>query len=138
MRKTLFPDFADNFLGRDFLAGFMNDEIGITQPGVNIVEGKEDFRIEVAAPGLNKDDFKVELENKMLKISAEMEKKQEEENDHFMRREFNYSSFCRTFILPDTVDGEKIQASHSNGVLTLVLPKRDEAKVKPLKVIKVS
>ena len=137
--RSFLPSIVDDFFGRDYLpsSNLFDTQRGISMPSVNIVEGKEDFRIEVAAPGLEKDDFKIDLENNVLTISSEREEsseKQEDEN-RYMRREFCYSSFRRAFSLPNTVDADKIEANHKNGVLSIVIPKREEAKVKPAKQI---
>lgn len=138
-RRSFFPGIVDDFFGRDFLPGndLFDTQTGISMPSVNIVEGKEDFRIEVAAPGLEKDDFKIDLENNVLTISSEREEssEQQENDNRYMRREFCYSSFRRAFSLPNTVDADKIEANHKNGVLSIAIPKREEAKVKPAKQI---
>lgn len=138
-RRNFFPGIVDDFFGRDFLPGndLFDTQTGISMPSVNIVEGKEDFRIEVAAPGLEKDDFKIDLENNVLTISSEREEssEQQENDNRYMRREFCYSSFRRAFSLPNTVDADKIEANHKNGVLSIAIPKREEAKVKPAKQI---
>ncbi|HPM92242.1 MAG TPA: Hsp20/alpha crystallin family protein [Bacteroidales bacterium] len=107
-------------------------------PAVNIIESKDDYRIEVAAPGLDKADFRINIENNILTISAEKEEKQEEKDEKVMRREFNYSSFSRSFTLPDSMDTEKISARHKDGVLNVILPKKEEAKEKPARTIKIS
>ena len=137
--RNFFPGIADDFFGRNFLPGndLFDTQTGISMPSVNIVEGKEDFRIEVAAPGLEKDDFKIDLENNVLTISSEREDNNEQKKDdsRYMRREFCYSSFSRAFSLPNTVDADKIEANHKNGVLSIAIPKREEAKVKPAKQI---
>ena len=137
--RNFFPGIADDFFGRNFLPGndLFDTQTGISMPSVNIVEGKEDFRIEVAAPGLEKDDFKIDLENNVLTISSEREDSNEQKKDdsRYMRREFCYSSFSRAFSLPNTVDADKIEANHKNGVLSIAIPKREEAKVKPAKQI---
>ncbi len=132
------PSLVEDFFNGDWFPAFFDAEKKYSIPAVNIVEGKEDYRIEVAAPGLSKDDFKVNLENNMLTISSEKEEKHEESDEKVMRREFNYSSFSRCFSLPQTVNSEKIKASHKDGVLTVVVPKRDEAKEKPAREIKIS
>jgi HSP20 family protein len=106
-------------------------------PSVNIIEGKEDFRIEVAAPGLEKGDFKINLDNNVLTISSEKQDNREEKEERYMRREFSYTSFRRSFSLPQSVEGDKIAAAHNNGVLTISIPKREEAKVKPAKQIEI-
>lgn len=137
--RNFFSGIVDDFFGRDFLPSndLFDTQAGISMPSVNIVEGKEDFRIEVAAPGLEKDDFKIDLENNVLTISSEREEssEQKEDDNRYMRREFCYSSFRRAFSLPNTVDADKIEANHKNGVLSIAIPKREEAKVKPAKQI---
>lgn len=137
-RGTAFPGMADEFFGKDFLSNFFDTQTGISMPSVNIVEGKDNFRIEVAAPGLEKKDFKINLENNVLTISSEKEVKNEQTDDKYMRREFSYSSFQRSFALPNTVDAEKINANYKDGVLNLLIPKKEEAKEKPARTIKIS
>jgi len=132
------PSLIDDFFGRDLIGSFFNDQTGISMPAVNIVENADAFKIEVAAPGLEKNDFKIDLENNMLTISAEKEQNNEEKDFKYMRREFSYSSFKRSFSLPLTVDGEKIEAMHKDGVLMITLPKREEARPKPAKQIAIS
>lgn len=136
--KVLLPNIVDDFFGKDFMTNFFEPQTGISVPAVNIAENKESFRIEVAAPGLEKDDFKVEMENNVLSISCEKEKKNEVNEDHYMRREFSYSSFSRTFTMPETVDADKINASHKNGILEIVVPKKEEAKQKAKKQISIN
>lgn len=135
--RAFFPGIVDEFFGRDFLPNLFEFQTGINMPSVNIIEGKEDFRIEVAAPGLEKGDFKINLENNVLTISSEKEEKSEEKEERYMRREFSYTSFRRSFSLPQTVEAEKTTANHNNGVLTITIPKREEAKVKPAKQIEI-
>ena len=138
-KKSAFPSFVDEFFGGDlFPRFFFDNEKTFNVPAVNIIEGKEDFRIEVAAPGLEKKDIKIDLDNNVLTVSSEKENKVEEQDDKFMRKEFSYSSFTRSFALPESVDAEKISANHKDGVLTILVPKKDEAKVKPVKQIKIS
>ncbi|MEO1653238.1 MAG: Hsp20/alpha crystallin family protein [Bacteroidota bacterium] len=123
--KTLdrfFNDDLNTFVGRDFTHHV---------PAVNIKENDESFGIELAAPGLNKEDFKVNVENNVLTISAE---KKEEKTDKYNRREFAYSSFKRAFRLPKLVDGEKIKAEYKDGVLNISLPKKEEAKPKNIEI----
>jgi len=105
---------------------------------VNIIEGKSDFRIEVAAPGMDRKNFRVDLDKDILTISAEHKELDEEKNENYVRREFGFSSFKRTFTLPEMVDAEKIKASHKDGILTINIPKKEEAKVKPPKSISIS
>jgi HSP20 family protein len=107
-------------------------------PNANIAENDKDFRIDLAAPGLERKDFKVEVDNGILSISAEKEEESEEENKNFRRREFSYNSFRRSFSLPDNSVPDKIDAKYENGVLRLVIPKKEVSISKPVKEIKVS
>jgi HSP20 family protein len=138
-KRSAFPSIVDEFFSNDlFPKFFFESEKMSNMPAVNIIEGKDDFRIEVAAPGLDKKDFKIDLDNKVLTISSEKEEKMEEKEDTFMRREFSYSGFSRSFALPESINPEKISAKHKDGVLTITVPKREEAKVKPVKEIKIN
>lgn len=109
-------------------------------PAVNIKEHKDTFEIEVAAPGLTKKDFKVKIENDLLMISAEKTSKKEEKEEGYSRREFNYSSFNRSIALPESVNmDKKVDAHYENGILNIVLTKKDEYKVLPKsKVIEIT
>jgi len=138
-KRSSFPSLIDEFFGGDVLPGFFLDfDKRMATPAVNIIESKEDYRIEVAAPGLDKSDFKINIENNVLTISAEKEEKQEEKDESFVRREFNYASFSRSFTLPESMDTEKINAKHKDGVLNVIIPKKEEAKQKPARTIKIS
>lgn len=112
-----------------------------TMPRVNISETDEDFRVEMAAPGMKRDDFNVELDNDMLIISAEVRHSNEDgdgKDSSFTRREFSYESFRRSFYLPNTVEADKIKAKYEDGMLRLVIPKKEEAKRRPPRTIKIS
>ena len=115
-----------------------NFNTGISLPKVNIKEEADAYIVEMAVPGLKKSDFNLNLENNTLSISAEIEENKEEKNEGYTRREFGYSSFKRTFTLPETVEDSKIQAKYNEGILYLHLPKKEEAKQKPARSIKVS
>lgn len=136
--RRFFPSIVDEFFGRDFMPDLFESQTGVNMPSVNIIEGKDDYRIEVAAPGLEKKDFKINLENNVLTITSEKEEKSEEERERYMRREFSYSSFTRSFSLPQSVDTANITANHKDGVLMITIPKREDAKVKPAKQIEIS
>jgi HSP20 family protein len=136
--RSTWPNLVDEFFNGELFPRFMENETRYTLPAVNIIEGKEDFRIEIAAPGLNKEDFKINLENNVLTVSSEKEEKQEQKDEKVMRREFNYYSFSRSFTLPQTVNAEKIRAAHKDGILQVIIPKREEAKEKPSREIKIS
>ncbi|MEM6264636.1 MAG: Hsp20/alpha crystallin family protein [Bacteroidota bacterium] len=139
--RELFPSFSnmfDDFLTRDLFnhEGFTNSQV----PAVNISEHDDSFGIEVAAPGLKKEDFSINLDNNRLVISSEQKTETEEtkEDGTYTRREFSYSSFRRAFTLPDSVNTEGISATYEDGILHLTLPKREEAKVQPKRVIDIS
>ena len=97
-------------------------------PPVNITENKNDYMVSLAVPGMKKDDFKIDVDGNMLTINSEKEETKEEKDKKFTRKEYNYSSFSRSFTLPDEVNKEKIEAHYEDGVLKLVLPRKEEAK----------
>ena len=139
LRNSRFlPGFSDDFFGKDFMTDVFDSSANKTIPEVNVLENGDSFKIEVAAPGLDKKDFKIDLNNNVLTISSEKEAKNEDEKENYIRREFSYSSFQRSFSLPESVDQEKIKANHKDGILRIEIPKRDEAKEKPKKEIKIS
>ncbi len=141
---TLVRSFAPTF--PSVLQNFFNDfeHVAPTHhnsfPAVNVLEDENSFKIELAAPGLKKEDFKINVHENVLTISAEQKTESEESksNGKYTRKEFNYSSFKRSFTLPKTVDGEKIVASYNDGVLGLELPKKEEAKPKEPRLIEVA
>ena len=137
------PSLFEDFLTRDWLdSSLANWRVpGATLPAVNVVETNDDFKIEVAAPGMKRNDFKVELDNNVLTISSAREDKAEEKdaNGNYTRREFSYQSFQRSFSLPENkVLGDKITARYTDGILHVTVPKSEDAKVKPAKQIAVS
>ncbi|MGF1584011.1 MAG: Hsp20/alpha crystallin family protein [Bacteroidales bacterium] len=138
-RRSSMPAIVDDFFGRDMLSNFFDDfQTGISVPAVNIIEGKDDFRIEVAAPGLDKKDFTIDVKNNVLFITSEKRNEDEQNGEKYMRREFSYSSFKRSFSLPNSVDSDKIKATHKDGVLSIQIPKKEEAKEKPPKQIQIN
>jgi HSP20 family protein len=107
-----------------------------TLPAVNIKDTPEQFVVEVAVPGMDKKDFKINLKDNMLVISSERRKEEEEVEGNYTRREYSYQSFCRSFTLPDNiVDSDKISAKYENGELQITIPKREEAKPKGPRMI---
>jgi HSP20 family protein len=112
-------------------------DLAIRVPSVNITENDKDFKIELAAPGLERKDFKVEVENGMLCISSEKEEESKEEKKNYTRKEYSYKGFSRSFTLPDNCMPEKILAKYDNGVLNITLPKKEVTVSKPAKEIKV-
>jgi len=185
-------DAFDDLFGRDFtsffgrdLSEFFHRNPGMAMPAVNIQENENNFQIELAAPGLRKEDFKINVEHNMLTISAEQESRREEapnqpqnqqagnvsagkkrgqeetssgeaqsvaqaqpstamqaqgkqQMQRYTRREFSYSSFQRSFTLPETVDAEKISANYQNGILTVVVPKREKQQTRLSRNIEIS
>ena len=137
------PSLLNDFFTDDwFNSSLMNwRSEGASLPAVNVKETNDDFMIEVAVPGMKRDDFKVELDNNVLTISSSKEDSREEKARHgeYTRREFSYQSFQRSFSLPESrVDGGKISAKYTDGILYVTVPKREEAKVKPARQIAVS
>ena len=116
-----------------------NSTTNTTIPAVNIRETAENFEVEMAAPGMKKDDFRIELDGNNLTISSEHENQDEvKEGERYTRREFSYQSFQRSFTLPrDVVDVDQINAKYENGVLHLLIPKKEEAKQKPPRTIEI-
>ena len=94
--------------------------------------------VEMAVPGLKKSDFHIELDNQVVSISTEAKEEQERQEENYTRREFGYSSFKRSFTLPESVDEEKINATYNEGILSIHLPKKEEAKQRPARSIKIS
>lgn len=136
--RTAWPNLVEEFFNGDLFPRFFDNETRQSLPAVNIIEGKDDYRIDVAAPGLNKEDFKINLENNVLTVSSEKEEKQEEKDEKVMRKEFSYYSFSRSFTLPQTVNADKIKAMHKDGILQVIIPKKEEAKEKPSREIRIS
>ena len=134
------PSLLEDFFSRDWADSTLaNRTNGFSLPAVNVRETNDDFILEVAAPGMKREDFKVELDNNVLTISSNREEKQEDQNyENFTRREFSYQYFQRSFSLPENkVVGDKISARYVDGILHITVPKKDEAKVKPVKQISI-
>lgn len=127
LKDNWIPGVFDNFLGSNLMNDRFNNNYSVSLPSVNIIEDKEEFRIDLAAPGLSKKDFAIDIHNKVLTISSESKNENEENRGNYMRREFYFSSFKRSFSLPETVDPDKIKASHQNGILSVHIPKKKEA-----------
>jgi HSP20 family protein len=141
---TLFPSLPsllEDFFARDWADSTLASRpFSSTLPAVNVQETNDEFVIEVAAPGMKRDEFKVELDNNVLTISSHREEQQDnsQQGGNYTRREFNYRYFQRSFTLPEkAVDGEKIAARYADGILHITVPKRDEAKLKPIKQISI-
>jgi len=107
-------------------------------PAVNVAEDENKFQIEFAAPGLTKSDFSINLERDVLTVKSEKENSNEESKSNYTRKEFSYSSFQRSFTLPEIADGENIKAGYKDGILSIEIPKKEEAKAKPAKEIEIA
>ena len=128
-----FNGFLDDFINDDFSVGNTKNN----QPSVNVKENHDNYVLEVAAPGFDKADFNIDVDKNLLTISGDKESETEEESKGYTRKEFSYASFERTFTLPETVNVDDIAGKYENGILSIVLPKKVEAK-EPKKSIKVS
>ena len=108
-----------------------------TLPAVNVKETDDDFQLELAVPGLNKEDFNVKVEEGVLTISAERKNEETEQKEGYTRREFRYANFTRRFTLPESADETTIAAIYTNGILAVTLPKKEEAKPQPARLIEI-
>ena len=127
------PSILDDFINLDW--NYNRHTISV--PAVNIKELDTHFEIELAIPGKNKNDFEIEIEDGLLSISSSFNQEDKSDNSKSARIEFDYDSFKRTFIIPDSVDSSKIEATYKGGILKISLSKRDEALPEPKKLIKV-
>ena len=128
------PTFFNDFFDNDWMM-----KTNATAPAINVVESDKDYKVEVAAPGMKKEDFNIHLgDNNELIITMEQKNENKEEHKKYLRREFAYSKFQQSFILPDDVEKEKISASVTDGILTIDLPKHaPEEKAKVNRVIEI-
>lgn len=129
VKKGWSSPFSNKFLTDFFNADKLFDEDDFLKvermPAVNIVENDTTFEVEVAVPGMKKEDFKVEVKDGMLIISAEKEEKKEEVKKNYTRKEFSVSAFSRMFTLPENVKESEIDAEYKNGVLHMIIPKKE-------------
>jgi len=135
------PSNLDNFFNAFFDTGLpeISKADGLSKnPAVNVVESDDNFRIEVAVPGLNKKDFNIDIDKDVLTISAKKEVETKKEEGDYKLREFGFTEFKRVFHLPETVDSNNVKANLKNGILSLILAKKETAKKPPLRKIKVA
>jgi HSP20 family protein len=135
IRRTFSP-FLSNLFDDEFFPVLTNRTSSM--PAVNIKESDKDFILELAVPGIDKKDLKIDINDDVVTISSESRSEKEEDNDGYKRKEFSYSTFCRSFYLPENVNRDKIQASYKDGILKVELPKQEEDKNKISKQIKIS
>jgi len=143
--KTL-PKLINDFFETDFFSrpGFLDfnmdfpfNRLSTSMPSANIIEMDGEYKLEMAAPGLEKKDFKIEVDNGLLTISSEKKEEKKEEKKNYRRQEFSYQSFSRSFRLPENSVSDKIDAHYENGLLTLTLPKKEKTPTKAKKEIKI-
>ena len=139
--ENYLPSFFERFLNNDLadwnLTNFSGTNTSL--PAVNVKETNDEFVIELAAPGMEKKDFKINFKNNVITISSEKEDKKEEKKDNYTRREFSYQSFQRAFTVPENaIMSDKIEATYNSGILEIKLPKREEVKPEPEREIKIS
>ncbi|MCK0133224.1 Hsp20/alpha crystallin family protein [Arenibacter sp. S6351L] len=140
-RKSNLPMWSlfDDIFDREWPSVFsQNFNTGMSLPMVNIKETADDYFVEMAVPGLKKSDFNIVLDNQVLSISTETEEQNDLKEENYTRREFGYASFKRSFTLPETVDEGKIKAKYNEGILSIHLPKKEEARQKPARSINIS
>jgi HSP20 family protein len=123
-RGPFFNDVFDSILNDSFLG----DKLVARIPAVNIAETENEFQVELAVPGLKKEDFKINLDKNILTVSSEKKTENVEEGKKFSKREYSYNSFSRSFTLPESADHSKIEADYTDGILTLTIAKKEEAK----------
>ena len=137
INRNYVPAYWDDFFNDRFFKQINTSGSQSHSPAVNVIEDEKSYRIEIAVPGVKREDFNIELEKDVLTISTEMKEGKEDQMPNYLRREFNFQSFKRSFQLPETIDQENIQAGHEAGILTVNLAKREEVVEKAMKQIEV-
>jgi HSP20 family protein len=135
-RRSYKPFLWSNLFDDEFFP--VVSQRSTSMPAVNIKEDEQRFVLDLAVPGIDKKDLKIEIHEDVITISSEAKNEKEESHDGFKRREFSYSSFCRSFYLPDNVNRDKIGANYKDGILTVELPKVEEEKTKISREVKIS
>lgn len=141
----MLPSLNRRSFGSFYLPGLFEDDFfpvfngrSDSMPAVNIREDEKSFTLDLAVPGMDKKDLKIDINDDVLTISSESKTESEDNSNGFKRREFSYSSFCRSFQIPENVDQNKIEANYKDGVLSVGLPKLKEETNKITRQIKVS
>ena len=135
-RKSFRPFHVPSFFDDDFSPVFQNRTSSM--PAVNIREDEKKYSLELAVPGIDKKDLKIDINEDVLTISSETKNETEENKEGYKRKEFSYSSFCRSFYIPENVDRDHIEANYKDGILTVGLPKQEEEKSKITRQVKIS
>ncbi|WP_341835666.1 Hsp20/alpha crystallin family protein [Chitinophaga pollutisoli] len=128
---TIFPALWDEFFSGWLDTNGKKNKPFLTVPAVNISEDKDAFKIAMAAPGMKKEDFRIDVSDDLLTISAENESQQEDKKDNYRKQEYSFSSFTRSFQVPESVVASKIEAKYTDGILEISLPKKEETKPNP-------
>ncbi|MGB5981944.1 MAG: Hsp20/alpha crystallin family protein [Nonlabens sp.] len=128
------PSLIDEMFNNDYMGGSSHIDRKVT-PAVNVVDFENKFQLEMSIPGFSKEEVAIELDNDLLTISSNIEKKDQEETERFTRREFTKRSFKRSFNIPESVNLDDIDAGYENGILTITLPKKEEALPQPKRMI---
>jgi HSP20 family protein len=135
-KRSFRPFYMPNLFDDDFFSSLPSRTSSM--PAVNIREDEKNYLLELAVPGMEKKDLKIDINEDVLTISAESKNEAEEQKDGYKRKEFSYSSFCRSFYIPENADKEKIAANYKEGVLYVELPKQEEEKAKISRQVQIS
>ena len=135
-KRSFRPFYMPNLFDDDFFSSLPTRTSSM--PAVNIRENEKNYLLELAIPGMEKKDLKIDINEDVLTISAENKNENEEQKDGYKRKEFSYSSFCRSFYIPENADKEKIAANYKEGVLYVELPKQEEEKTKISRQVQIS
>ena len=135
-RRSFRPFYMPNIFDDDFFPVLSNRTSSM--PAVNIREDEKNYVLDLAIPGIDKKDLKIDMNEDVLTISSETKNESEESKDGYKRKEFSYSSFSRSFYIPENVNREKIEANYKDGILTVSLPKQEEEKNKITRKIEIS
>jgi len=135
-RRSFRPFYMPNIFDNDFFPVLTNRTSSM--PAVNIREDEKNYFLDLAIPGIDKKDLKIDINEDVLTISSETKNETEESRDEYKRKEFSYSTFCRSFYIPENVEREQIEATYKDGILSVALPKQKEEKTKITREIKIS
>jgi len=130
------PNIIDEFLKDDSFGGRAENYTCVCKPAVNVIENENSFQIDVAAPGFERNELKVTIENNLLTISSIATDKEQNKKEKYLKKEYAASSFSRSFELPDNVEADKTEASHKNGILSISIPKKAKVEI-PVQEIEV-
>jgi len=134
--RSINPFYMSNLFDEDFFPVLSN--MTSSMPAVNIKEDEKSYKLDLAIPGMDKKDMKIDINEDVLTVSSETKNETEDKKDGYKRKEFSYSSFCRSFYIPENVNRDKITAAYKDGILNIELPKQEEEKTKLSKQIKIS